>query len=266
MDFRQPNINAPTTEGQLKQLKTYLYQLTNQLNYAVKSAESKDNEERYKVTISGKSNGSGANSSDISDDNNARSTFNDLKDMIIKSADIVNAYYDVISKRLEGEYTALARTEEGYDAFVEDTKQFREMTPVSNTDYFNSVQSIYKVLGHEIEKDENGNPIIPEDAILTGIRTDKFYIKTGWVDEVDGKKIGGIELGQVSDDGTNTDAAFAQFTTEALVFKDSNGKAVATLSYDLLDITNAKIGGYLALNNYMLDNSDGIAFLWAGDE
>lgn len=265
MDFRQPNINAPTTEGQLKQLKTYLYQLTNQLNYAVKSVESEDNENRYKITIQGESNGSGTNLSEISDDNKARSTFNDVKGLIIKSADIVNAFYDVISKRLEGEYTALSRTDEGYDAFVKNTSQWRQETSENNTDYFESVQKISKYLGHEL--DENGKPLIPDGERLSEIRTDKFYIKTGWIYTADdGHEVGGIELGQVSNDGTNSDAAFAHFTTEELVFFDGSKNKLGKFSKGFLEIYEARIGGNIILKDYIQDNSDGIAFIWAGDE
>lgn len=261
MQFRQPNINSPTTEGQLKQLKTYLYQLTNQLNYAVKSVETEEKENRYKVTIQGQSSGTG----EISADDNARSTFNDVKGLIIKSADIVNAYYDVISKKLEGEYTALSRTDEGYDAFVKSTNQWREETSENNTDYFESVQKISQYLGHEL--DENGKPIIPDGERLSEIRTDKFYIKTGWIyTDAEGHDIGGIELGQVSSDGTNTDAAFAHFTTEELVFFDGNKNKLAKFSKGFLEIYEARIGGNIILKDYIQDNSDGIAFLWAGDD
>lgn len=260
-DFRHPNINAPTTEGQLNQLKTYLYQLTNQLNYAVKSVESEGKENRYKVTIQGESNGTG----ELSADDKARSTFNDVKGLIIKSADIVNAYYDVISKKLEGEYTALSRTDEGYDAFVQSTTQWREESSKNNTDYFESVQKISQYLGHEL--DENGKPVIPDGERLSEIRTDKFYIKTGWIYTADdGHEVGGIELGQISDDGTDQDAAFAHFTTEELVFFDGSKNKLGKFSKGFLEIYEARIGGNVILTDYIMDNSYGLAFLWAGDD
>ena len=37
MDFRQPNITAATAEGQVRQMKDFLFQLTNQLNFALRS-------------------------------------------------------------------------------------------------------------------------------------------------------------------------------------------------------------------------------------
>lgn len=274
-DFRHPNITAPTADGQLKQIKDYLYQLTNQLNYAVKTV---DNEERI---INLKT--SAANSAGASENDKAADIFYDIKDHIIKSADIVYAYYDVITKKLEGNYAALARTPEGYDAFTEATKQWRENTPVSNTDYFKSVQSIYKVLGHDVVKDEDGNLVVEvvegeekkhislEDAQLSEIRTNDFYIKTGWLDN--DHTIGGIELGQVNKNGdVVTDAAFAHFTTEELAFMDSNRAKVAVIRPGALEITNIQlgrkkddngnlVGGAIETKDYIIDTSDGVAFL-----
>lgn len=260
-EFRHPNITAASPEGQLTQIKTYLYQLTNQLNYAVKSVENEEKARGYNSALTGNITGAG----EKSDDEKAQSTFNDIKDLIIKSADIVYAYYDVISKKLEGDYKALSRTDEGYDAFVQNTTQWQQKSSENNDYYFKSVQKISKYLGHEL--DENGKPIIADGERLSEIRTDDFYIKTGWIDNDEyGNLIGGIELGQVSTDGANSDVAFAHFTTEELAFFDANKNRVAKFSNNLLEITNAKIDGTLELKDYVLDNSDGIAFLWAGDD
>ena len=60
-DFRRPNINAPTTEGQLSQVKSYLYQLTNQLNFALKAANDEEKRRGYSSSDIAKS-GTEANS------------------------------------------------------------------------------------------------------------------------------------------------------------------------------------------------------------
>lgn len=48
MDLRPPNINAPTPEGQLKQIKEYLFMLTQELNYkfSIIDKEQKDGENK----------------------------------------------------------------------------------------------------------------------------------------------------------------------------------------------------------------------------
>ena len=39
IDIRLPNINASTEEGQLMQIKSYLYQFAEQLKYAISTLE-----------------------------------------------------------------------------------------------------------------------------------------------------------------------------------------------------------------------------------
>ena len=34
IEFKIPNINAPTVEGQIAQIRSYLFQLAEQLNYS----------------------------------------------------------------------------------------------------------------------------------------------------------------------------------------------------------------------------------------
>lgn len=261
--FRHPNITAKSVEGQLGQLKTYLYQLTNQLNYAVKASEGEQAAKGSAALTSANNASSGAGQSD---DEKAQSSFNEVKSLIIKSADIVNAYYDVISKRLVGEYSALSIDGEEYQQFKEDTTQWRDENPTNNTDYFEAVQKISKYIGCEV--DEKGQPIITDgDRLsLSEIRTDKFYIKTGWVDTSgDGGYIGGMELGQVSDDGAETDVAFARMTTKELIFYSNDKVPIAKFTNNSLETGEAKINRIL-FKEHIIDGTNGVAFIWAGDE
>ena len=79
-DFRKPNLNAPTPEGKLKQVESYLFQLTNQLNFALKAADDEEKRRGYSSLDSAK------NSTEAkSDGDEAQDTFLKLKNMIIKS-------------------------------------------------------------------------------------------------------------------------------------------------------------------------------------
>ena len=240
-DFRKPNINAPTTEGQLNQVKSYLFQLTNQLNFALKATEEEEKKKGYSSS-SGNKNGSQANS----EENTAEDTFLKLKNLIIKSADIVNAYYEVISTKLEGEYEALS----DYGDFKQTTTANIVATSTNLTQYYSSVQEI---------KDKLGN--------LSELRKDDCYIRTGWLD--DNETIAGVEIGKTTakDD---TDKAFARFTTEELVFYDGNGTTkenrLGWFAQYKLHIREAKIEGNAELNDYLLDTSNGLTFKWVGEE
>ena len=240
-DFRKPNINAPTTEGQLSQVKSYLYQLTNQLNFALKAAEDEEKKNGYSSSVSSK-NGAQVNS----EEDTAENTFLKLKSLIIKSADIVNAYYQVISTKLEGEYEALS----DYGTFKQSTTATLDATSTGLDQHYESIQKI---------TDELGN--------LSELRKDNCYIRTGWLD--DNETIAGVEIGKTSTENNGTSEAFARFTTEELVFYDGNGtnpeNRLGWFSQYKLNIRGAKIEGNLELGEYILDTSNGIAFKWVGD-
>lgn len=236
-NFRLPNITSPTTEGQIKQVKDYLYQLTNQLNVALKSAEDIEKQKGYSA------NESNANTAQT-EAQKAEETFFTVKNLIIKSADIVNAYYEVINQRLQGQYVANS----DYGTFKQTTEAFINQTDTSLTQYYSSIQKIESDLKN-----------------LDALRKDNCYIKTGWLD--DDETIAGVEIGKVSQTETGTkDVAFARFTTEELEFYDANGAKLAWFAKYKLHIRDAVIEGNLWLGGYKLDTADGIAFLPEDDE
>lgn len=100
IDIRQPNITAGTPEQQLIQMRSYLYQLSQQLQWAFSTVSSSGS--GNSVYVSPGSVGNAAVNARI----DPQKTFAALKDLIIKSADIVNAYYDEINTKLSGVYVA----------------------------------------------------------------------------------------------------------------------------------------------------------------
>ena len=100
IDIRQPNISADTPDQQLLQMRSYLYQLAQQLNWAFSTVSAGDGgsssgtPQTQTVTVAGNAK------------IDPQKTFAALKDLIIKSADIVNAYYDEINTKLSGVYVA----------------------------------------------------------------------------------------------------------------------------------------------------------------
>lgn len=230
-DIRRPNINAPTTEGQLEQIKSYLYQLTNQLNFAIKSTESMSS-----VTVKDQDNNT------VSEIASAEKTFFAVKDLIIKSADIVNAYYEAISKRLSGKYVA----QSDFGTFEQETNALFEATSESITQHYESIQAIKS----DVEN-------------LNELRKDNCYIKTGWLD--DNETIAGVEVGKISEVDGVTQTAFARFTTNRLAFFDDSGTELAYFSDYRLYINIVVITGHLQFDGgYILDPSNGLAFKWGG--
>ena len=99
VEIRLPNITGTTEKEQLLQLKSYLYQLSEQLQWAF------DN-----ITVSGTTNNAGyvvmhapgSLAATTAPNAGPQATFSSIKSLIIKSAEIVDAYYQEINKRLEG--------------------------------------------------------------------------------------------------------------------------------------------------------------------
>ncbi|MBO4216545.1 MAG: hypothetical protein J5940_01220, partial [Clostridia bacterium] len=168
--------------------------------------------------------------------NAAADTFNSIKALIIKSADIVNAYYDAINARLSGVYVA----ESEYGEFKELTENELRATSSLLSAAFTDIQSI------------NGD--------VEALKETDAYFKAGRLDE----GVYGVEIGRTtSEGGTVAFAKYARFLPNRLSFYDSAGNELAYFSdYRLhvggIDTNGIKIGGYRA------DTSDGLAFTWEG--
>ena len=95
-DIQYPNLSDSTDAGMLKQIRGYLYQLADQLNWALNTIEKGITENI--VVQQGSKVASG--------DAETPSNFNELKSLIIKSADVVEAFEEEFSKVFDGKYVA----------------------------------------------------------------------------------------------------------------------------------------------------------------
>lgn len=234
MDIRMPNITATTPQGQMEQVRSYLFQMVQQLNFSLKAVEEKALEAQTAAEGSAKN-----------EVQQAQSTFNAIKGMIIKSADIVNAYTEVISRQLEGKYVAQSE----YGTFVEETTSTIEENSKAMEQRYSNMQQVLADL--EVRVSE-----IASNA----------YIRSGLLDySDDGHGIYGIEVGQTdTENGVETFNRYARFTSDRLSFYDNNGIEAAYISDSTLYITNAVIKGTLQVGKYVLDPTYGLALLWMG--
>lgn len=230
MDIRLPNITAPTAEGQIVQIKNYLFQLTNQLNFALKSTEDKID------TITQASKTSSKSKAD-----EALDTFNSVKNLIIKSADIVDAYYEEMNIKLQGEYLAKG----DFGEYKEKTDAEIRATSENLTQNYSSTKEIESLM-----------------AEISELRKDDCYIKTGWLD--DNHTIAGVEIGRIATDEIGeANKAFARFTTDELVFYNDYNERLAWFAKNELHITNANITT-IRQGGYRIDSSNGLAWIWVG--
>lgn len=227
MDFRLPNITAKDEAGQLKQVQSYLFQLVEQLNYAMKTVDG--------GTSAGAAYVGSSSSSSVAGETEAKSqaTFNSIKSLIIKSADIVNAYYEAINRKLSGIYVA----ESDFGTYVQETSNTISETSEGVTNLYNNVQKILT----DLENVES--TLIEVNAhIHSGIL---FY-------DDNGVPVYGLEIGQRTEiDGVETFDKYARFTSDKLSFYDSNDNEVAYISDKKLFITHVEVTGSFMLGGFV---------------
>ena len=209
-------------------------------------------------------------------------TFNSIKALIIKSADIVDAYYEEINKKLVGEYVA----QSDFGIFEEHTSQdvFENSTNINRT--FNSVQEIKSGVDSSLEAlsedigqvDSKVSDVEANTAAeIQGLKTALDALNLSVVEVTanlksgllyygdDGVPVYGLEVGQRNViDGVEVFNKFARFTASRLSFYDQNGSEVAYISDYKLYITHAEVTGTLKLGGYLVDTSNGLAFKWVG--
>lgn len=225
IDFRFPNITAKDEAGQLIQMKSYLHQLVEQLNYAMKTVESGSSSA---VAYTSK-----ATSAAGGEDVKAQATFNSIKSLIIKSADIVNAYYEAINARLKGLYVA----ESDFGTYTEATDAKIEANSTGISQLYENIQQIIS----DIEGFES--KLIEVNA---HIHSGLLYYGD------DGAPVYGLEIGQRTEiDGVETFNKYARFTSEKLSFYDSNDNEVAYISDKKLYITHVEITGSFSLGGFV---------------
>ena len=274
IDIRLPQINAPTDGEKIKQISSYLFQMAEQLQWALKNVDTSN--KTVVVTPTPKSLQPGQ--STVS----AETTFGSIKALIIKSADIVNAYYEEINKKLVGQYVAQSE----FGVFEEQTSQdvFENSTSINRT--FNNVQEIksgidssFEALSGEIDqvdskvKDVEGNITNEIQALKNSIDTLNYSLvevtanlKSGLLYTNDeGIPVYGLEVGQKNIvDGVEVFNKYARFTAGRLSFYDQNGAEVAYISDYRLYITHAEVTGTLKLGGYLVDTTNGLTFKWVG--
>lgn len=234
IELRFPNITAPTSDGQVAQMKSYMHQLVQQLNWALNTVDEAAQGNTSSVVMS-------KQSEDMSPEE-AANTFNSIKSLIIKSADIVKAYEETIFTDFNGRYFA----ESDFGTFIEETNRTVKENSKGVEEYYSNIQTITGGL------DEVRKEVISTNA----------YIKRGYLGDVDGKPIHGIAVGETDKNGVYKN--YAWFTANKLSFFDESGNEVAYISANKLHITDAVFLGTVQFGGYKMDTSDGLAFTWIG--
>ena len=255
VDIRFPNITASTDAGKVEQIRNYLYQFAEQLNWALSSFEAAENNGGIVVTTS---NGTGAAVV------KKVSSFNELKDLIVSSADFVESMATEIKKIYDGSGTYVAESDFG--TYKE------ERSALIETD---TETGVTLIMTKEATIDEDGDGDAEHTRIYEGC------IKIGDVTlPQDGETKYGIAIGQltVKEDNTGDENGYkktfkssARFTSSTLDFYDDMERRVAyidrTNGSGKFYIQNAEITSSLIIGGYLIDASGGgLAFTWVGGD
>lgn len=241
INLRLPNITATSEAGKLAQMQSYMHQLVGELNWALSTVEAAGNG-YIPQTIS-------VQQSETLSPKEAEDTFNSIKALIIKSADIVMAYEKTIMTHFEGKYFA----QSDFGTFIEETNRRIEENSKGVTENYTNVQRI-------TNSDGTGTLDILED----NIRTTNAYIKRGLLGyDNNGNAVYGVEVGETAEDGTFLKCA--RFVSDRLSFFDAYGSEVAYIGAGCLYVVGKSIFlGEIQLGGYKTDTSDGLAFTWIG--
>lgn len=289
IDIRTPQINGKTEKEQLSQVRSYLYQLAEQLQWALKNVDTSNN--TVIVTPTPKSLLPSSQNTATPE-----ATFNSIKALIIKSADIVDAYYEEINKKLTEIYVASS----DFGTFKEVTEQNIAANSTMIEQNYTNLQEISSEVvtvdidlqGTKADTDASISEIANEvgqldselreaktniDSDLQSVRDSlnsinysliavNANIKSGLLDtDENGIPVYGLEIGQKNYiNGEEVFNKFARFTAGRLSFYDQNGHEVAYISDYKIYITHAEVTGTLKLGGYLVETTNGLTFKWVG--
>ena len=145
VEIRLPQITGATEREQLLQIKSYIYQLRDQLQWAFDNIDTTGGSGGGYVVNQTSAYSSSSGSTKI----DAEATFAAIKALIIKSADIVDAYYEEINAKLEGVYVAAS----DFGTFAEKTALDIEANSTAITQKYENIQIIIRDNKEEIEGD-----------------------------------------------------------------------------------------------------------------
>lgn len=256
IELRRPQFSG-TDREKLQQMHSYIYQLVDQLQYAFSTVETSGGGDVTTVIQQTVTSPSGENRPATPED--AEATFAAIKNLIIKSGDIVDAYYEEINERLisSNEYV-MYNGDNGFNKFREKTVTDITKNSENITIEQNKLQSLSNVFQNE------------EQAAY--IKKSTGYIKAGFLSGDDY----GVEVGQRQTDseGRETLVGSARFTPGKIAFYDDIAYTEGTptpstyLSKKRLNTTEVEVGDIFINGGFMDDSDDSgnIVTKWVGRE
>lgn len=225
--FDNPPVLSGKGPDQLRQLEQYLHTMSSKLNEALMSITIEQMSPSAQETIRQAVQGQ-----------NTEKQYTSLKSMIVKTAEIVRHEMDVISARLEDQYTAISDQFGSYERNLQNTITATAEGILQDYQYEERVQGL--------EKDAEDT-----DGFMRRINQ---YIFSGLIDEENGKY--GIAIGenvtsydQEGNPYLNNERKMATFTMDRLSFWQGNVE-MAYFSDSVFYIAYGEITKSLKIGNH----------------
>lgn len=246
-----PRIDGVTTQQQLLQLKSCLFQMREQLQFALNNLDAgnftQNGKEELTQIISNMKTGTTAEQ---------QTQYQELKALIIKTAHTVDMSYQKVTRTLQSDY--LAKSE--YGSFKKWAELQLDMNAQNLTQYFTQTDALESSL-KEAEK--------LFDSYITNTNA---YIRTGLLHENEaGIPIYGVEIGQKTTqivDGKEIEVVsdlVSRFTSNRLSFYQGEAE-VAYISNQRLYITDAEVTGSLTVGDWLISTVNGFSLQWVGGD
>lgn len=228
-DYRYPFITAKEPEEKLKQIESYLRQLVDKLNMSAQATYTRS-------AIPGQS------SAAQSQKTQAEQTFDEIKSLIIKSADIVDTLYESVSKKLSGMYVGQSE----FGQYTEETSLVLEATSNKASSAMQSIETIEA--NNDLFQTQIRERIstIEQSAAAIGIQVtkilndgvDKVVTSTGYTFDAEGLKI--QRAGQSIESLLNNAGLYVKRSSEIMLKADSSG----------VEATDVKVNNYLIIGDH----------------
>lgn len=213
VEIRLPELSGSTEAEQLRQIRSYLYSLASQLQYAFDGAE-----QEQQTALSTPRTAAGREETP---------TLSSIKSLIIRSAEITQRIAEKLETRLSGKYVAQSQ----FGTFTQMTEQRIAASAEELRQEFTNWQRI------ETDVEQIRSSLLEVSA----------SIRTGLLYEQEDGPVYGVEIGQQErEDGVVRFRKFARLTADRLSFYDRNDTEVAYVSDSALHVTSAEAASLTA--------------------
>ena len=195
--FAPPTITGGSAEAQLKSMQSWLFQFSEQLQYALNNLDTSNFSEGGLNEIT---NAGGSSQKSVA----TNEEFDALKSLIIKTSDTVSSSYQEITDTLKSDYFAIS----DFGEYSESNKQDIVKSALGITQNFSRIEGLATDLAKV------------DTSFQTYVKETNAYIRTGYLDQLEtyGVAIGEEKTEVIDGVEVVTFNQFATLTSEELAF------------------------------------------------